>query len=133
MKIIAFYLSLLLLGISVISCVEEFKFETKTYTKALVVESTITDELAHQKVKLSFVSELEKTDITPVKNAQVLIKDSNNFLYSFTETESGIYLSTDTFKAVKNNKYTLYITTSNGNKYESRAEILTPEAPISKS
>lgn len=114
------------------SCVEPYKLTTNTYEEALVIESTITDELKHQEVKLSVVGRLEQEEPITVNNAQVWVEDTNQINYSFSETESGKYISDEKFKVIPNVEYKLFITTEKGRKYESRGEYLTPTAPINK-
>ena len=112
-------------------CTEPFNAKTGTLEEALVVESTITNELKNQTVKLSRVSELEIEVINTESNAQVWVEDSNGNNFTFTETISGTYNSDIEFKAEPQIEYKLFITTQNGNQYESLTEFLTPNAPIS--
>jgi hypothetical protein len=94
------------------------------------VECIISNELKTQEIKLSRVFRLEDNESPAEKNAQVWITDTNQNTYNFSEGESGLYLSDTEFEAVQNLGYTLHITTSDGKKYESREEFLTPEATI---
>lgn len=111
-------------------CTEPFAIEDHVYENALVVETTITNELKHQEVKLSRVIQLTDSIDVYEKNAQVWIETSNKETYHFLESEDGIYLSNDAFKAVPNVAYKLFITTSDTKQYESKKEYLTPEAEI---
>ena len=124
-----FYIFFFILGF-VYSCIEPYQLETNTYENALVVECTIDNELKNQKIQLSQVIRLEASSPTTEENAQVWIEDSNQNTYYFSESESGIYFSDDEFKALPNIGYTLFITSSTGEKYKSREEFLTAESEL---
>ena len=114
----------------VYSCIEPYQLETNTFENALVIECTIDNEVKNQKIQLSRVFRLESNEPATEQNAQIWIEDSNQNNYSFSESEPGVYYSDNEFKALPNVGYTLFVTTSNGDKYESREEFLTPESVI---
>jgi len=126
-----YFFVLILFGLSLNSCVEPYSLLSKTYEDLLVVESTLTDVLKHQKVVLSITSKLDTFRTNNLANAQVWISDNDNNKFTFSEDKTGTYLSDQEFKAMPNIEYKLFIETSEGNNYESRAEILTPKVLLS--
>ncbi len=127
------YTYLIIFTVSILiftSCKEQYEPKTSIFEEVLVIESTITNELKKQTVKLSRVRRLESELPDTEKNATVVI-NANNETFTFTEIEAGTYQSNIAFKAVPDVEYILFITTENGKKYKSTPTFLTPEAPIS--
>lgn len=127
---IKYFFTILFSSLSVVSCTEPYKLETNLFKDALVIESTITNELDNQKVKITHIYRLENNEPSMENNAQVWIEDGNHNSYHFSENEPGVYISDNVFKAIPNVSYKLFITTSEGKRYESREEYLPPEAEI---
>lgn len=125
-----YYIIILFIIIFVYSCIEPYQLETNTFEDVLVVECTIDNEMKNQKINLSRVFKLEENEPSTEKNALVRIEDSNQNVYNFSENELGVYLSDSEFKAFPNVGYTLFVTTSDGKKYESSEEFLTAESII---
>lgn len=71
MKTKIVYIVLFAILFSLWACTEPYEIETVDYENVLVVESTITDELKPQIVKLSKTSTLENTEILFEDNASV--------------------------------------------------------------
>ena len=93
-----------------VSCLEEIPLDTKIeFDEALVVEATITNEIKFQIIKLSKTYRLESEGPNPVSNASVTVSDALGTIYSFNETEDGIYSSTIEFGAQPNIEYQLKI------------------------
>ena len=122
---------LLILNITLISCVEviDFNSDTETFESALVIEATITNELKQQEIILSRSYEFEAEEPNPESGATVLI-ESNQGTFSFEETEPGRYLSLTSFAAQHNVDYIIKISTSSGRSYMSTPVQLTQEASI---
>ncbi|MEW4923995.1 DUF4249 domain-containing protein [Algibacter sp. 2305UL17-15] len=121
--------SLLILLVS-LGCTEEFPLVTESFEDVLVVEATITDELKTQQIKISRTFDLEAGNSPEfVTNANVRIEASNNNIYNFVSSGSGIYTSANEFKAEQGVAYKLIITTD-GKEYESNEEVLAPQAEI---
>lgn len=114
------------------SCVEEIELSTQTeFDSILVVEATITNELKTQRILLSRTSPLEEEfNPIPESDAVVAIRDNNNFLHSFQESDPGIYLSVNPFAATINLEYKLEISTNNGSMYSSSNMQLTQSTQI---
>lgn len=102
------------------SCTEPFEIEVRDFNKAMVVEASITNENKFQEIRLSEAFKLDETLPKPVTNAIVKVKDENNNIYNFNETNPGVYISTIKFSAQVDVNYQLHITTSTGREYESK-------------
>tara|TARA_R110002073_G_scaffold108336_1_gene243304 strand:+ start:13318 stop:14550 length:1233 start_codon:yes stop_codon:yes gene_type:complete len=107
------------------SCVEEFNAGTIEFEDAIVIEATITNEFKYQKILLSRTHKLEEKDVNPESDAIIRITTSSNNIYTFHETEPGIYISDVQFNAQPSSNYQLSITTSNGREYTSQSTQLT--------
>ena len=107
------------------SCTEPFEIETVDYESVLVVESTITDEMKQQIVKLSRTSTLENSDILIESNATVYVSTSNgqNYYFNWNE-EFEYYVSDEAFSAQPSISYSLKINTADGKNYTSSAVVL---------
>ena len=111
------------------SCVDEIPLEPESFESVLVVEATITNENKQQEVLLS---RSYMFDSIPVKetNATVRVIDDAANVYTFVETESGVYKSQAAFAAQPNRNYNLSIITSDGRVYASTERQLTPPTSI---
>lgn len=122
-KNILFYL----LFLTLVTCTEPFPIETITYENILVVESTITNEMKKQVVKLSRTIPLTDFGQAIEKNAIVTIEDGNGTVFDFSQdSETGNYMSDIEFQSLPNVTYTLKIKTQNGQNYISDPVTLTP-------
>lgn len=112
-------------------CTEPYEIETVDYESVLVVESTITDEVKPQIVKLSKTSSLENTQILIENNANVTVVGNNGDSFSFSQdNDTGFYVSNQSFQAQLNVNYTLNIVTQDGKQYSSSTVTLTPLVDI---
>ena len=113
--ILVFCFLLLQLG-----CTESFDIESIDYESVLVVESTITNEMKQQVVKLSRTTPLDEQDVVFEENAQVVVETSNGEIYGFfQDAQTGDYISNLQFQAEANVTYTLKIDTQDGKRYTS--------------
>ncbi len=127
------YIAFISIFLLQIGCTEPFEIETLDYESVLVVESTITDELKPQIVKLSRTSTLESSAILTENDATVIITGNTGESYSFSQdVETGVYISNEAFSAQPNVLYTLNIKTSNARNYSSSTISLTPEVAMEK-
>lgn len=101
------------------SCTEPFEIEEVSYEEILVVESTITNELKQQTVKLSRTSIVSDTLPHFERNARVVVVTGTGENFSFSETTEGIYVSDQAFQAMENISYQLVVSTQDGKKYSS--------------
>lgn len=107
------------------SCTEEYLPSNESYEDLLVVETTITDQLKHQEIKLSRTSIINDHSFNAVDDAQVSIIDEQNNIYEFAySSQDTAYLSIQEFKIEPNINYKLQIEEANGEKYESSNENL---------
>jgi uncharacterized protein DUF4249 len=114
-----------------ISCTEPFLIKTIDFDSVLIVESTLTDEMKRQEVKLSRTIGLEDFGQEIVDNAEVRIEDSNGNVFTFAQdAETQTYLSDIEFQAEANTLYTLKINTPDGRGYTSKAVEVPPRSPI---
>lgn len=118
--ILTYYKHLILFAfvVFVVSCVEEIPIEPEGFEKAIIIESTLTNEIKQHRVKLSQAFAVDTTGPSALSGANVKI--SGNEEYIFEETESGIYISRDSFAAKPEIDYRLYVSI-NGKEYESKA------------
>lgn len=131
MKTKFLYVPFLSILFFLMACTEPYEIETVDYEKVLVVESTITNELKPQIVKLSRTSTLENPEILTENNATVTVSGNNGETYSFSQdSETGFYVSNQTFSAQPNVVYTLNIKTQDGKNYSSATVTLPPTVEI---
>ena len=124
---IVFFLSILF----AVGCTEPFEIESQGYESVLVVESTITDEMKSQIVKLSKTSTLDTNAVLWENNAAVKVLGSNGEDFNFSQDyETGYYVSDREFSAQPNVSYTLKINTSDGRSYASSEVDLPPSITI---
>ena len=120
------YVLFLSISLFQIGCTEPYEIESVAYERVLVVESTITNELKPQVVKLSRTSTLENPEILLENNANVTVSGNNGDWYYFSQdNETGFYISEQAFRTQPNVKYTLSIKTQDGKNYKS-AEVILP-------
>lgn len=133
------------------SCVEELEMAILSQTQLpniLVVESTITNEIKVQEVRLSRLDSLLDLEIdtvfnpfTPDRNidtdlvnheegATVRITASNGISYDFSEPNPGTYRSNQEFGAQPDVEYQLSIRTLDGREYLSEPMAIEGEAMI---
>ena len=133
MKIKILYTVLFALLFTQWGCTEPYEIETVDFESVLVVESTITDELKPQIVRLSKTSTLENPGILFETNATVVVNSSLGNSYAFSwDNDNNYYISNSPFRAEANINYTLNITTQNGKQYTSTAVNLPPAVEMSE-
>ena len=116
-----------------VGCTEPFPIQDIDFEDILIVESTITNEMRHQVVKLSRTISLESFGQKIEDNATVSIKNSNGAIFNFTQdTESGNYISDEEFQAEQNISYTLNINTGDGKSYTSKPVQIQAAIPITR-
>ncbi len=115
------------------ACTEPFPIQTITFENILVVESTITDEMKHQVVKLSRTIPLDSFGQEVEENADVKVEDSNGNTFGFSENAAtGNYISDQEFSAVPGVAYTLKVRTQDGNTYTSAAVEVQRATPMDR-
>jgi len=130
MKSTLYRLICCVLFVSVSSCVEEIAFSTTHNKRALVIESTLTNEIRFQEVRLSHSYALNQAGPSYETNAIVSISDDQQQTYTFHSLDSGRYVSDVQFAAVPGRLYQLEIQTADGQQYSSTPTALTSETQI---
>jgi hypothetical protein len=121
------------LFLALANCTEPFPIATIEFEDIFVVESTITNELKLQVVKLSRTIDLTDIGQAIVDNAIVKVEASNGNVFDFSQdTETGNYISNSEFQAMPDITYTLKINTQNGQSYTSKAVTLTPAVAMDR-
>jgi len=121
------------LFLALANCTEPFPIGTIEFEDIFVVESTITNELKLQVVKLSRTIDLTDIGQAIVDNAIVKVEASNGNVFDFSQdTETGNYISNSEFQAMPDITYTLKINTQNGQSYTSKAVTLTPAVAMDR-
>ncbi|SHG21849.1 protein of unknown function [Flagellimonas flava] len=111
-------------------CVESFEPGTEVFEDALVIESTITDEMGRQEVVLSRAFRFEEFVPEPEQGAKVMVVDDSGNEFAFEETTAGRYTSNVDFAAEQGRSYQLLITTSSGDEYASEQVVAPERFPI---
>ena len=112
------------------SCVESYDFETRDFESVLIVEGTVTDQLEHQKIRLSRSYQLDLDTIRYEGGATLRVIAGNGEVYNFLEDSLGIYSSEIEFQAIPNEDYYLEILTQEGEEYVSEQERIIGNAEI---
>ncbi len=124
---------ILLLVCSIISqCVDPFEIETENFESILIINTTMTDEVKHQKVELSRTFRFEDSIAPPESDAVVKVIEESGVEYLFkAENETpGTYTSEQEFSIEPGKEYTLSIKTSDGRSYVSDKVTLPQETSI---
>ncbi len=121
---------LIVILFSFYNCVEPHRIETETYEDVLIIEGRINDVVSVQKIKLSRAQRIEQIDEISESNATIWIEDSHQEVFSFHESSNGVYSSNIEFAAQPDTSYQLFISTSDGKRYESQPVDLTTQNAI---
>ena len=126
-----FYIIFLSILLFELGCTEPFEIESEGFESVLVVESTITNEMKSQVVKLSRTSTLDTNVVLFENNAVVNVLGSNGEEFNFSQDYgTGNYVSDLEFNAKPNVSYTLKIDTQDGKHYTSSEVILPPSVEM---
>lgn len=112
-------------------CVEPYEAENLDYEQYLVVEGLITDEPGPYTVQLSYTIPVDTFYFDGISNAEVWVTDNHGNREDFTETQNGVYESSDSFRGVAGDFYQLHIKTIDGNEFESEVQKLIKSPEIS--
>ena len=104
------YISVLILFLSVSSCVKQFQPDYGIDPNLYVIEGLITDQLGRQSVTVSKSIPLgSKSEMKPVTGCNVWIMNDIGYKYILSELSGGTYSTASDFKGVVGRKYTLYV------------------------
>lgn len=117
------------------ACIEELEKTSFTFEKLLVVDANISDQIKAHEVRLSYTSPVDG-DVDDISNsasgATVWIEDNLGNRTDFVEQNAGSYLSPNTFAGEAGRSYALFITTSDGKRYQSSFEKLVSAPEINE-
>lgn len=124
------YCFFLLIGFS--SCVEPYEKSFLTSGKIVIIEGILSNEgnLKPIQIKESIPSPSGSTTILPLKEAKVYILSDNSEKTQLLEKEEGFYYYDPNFKGEIGKSYSILINASDGNIFETEAEILSKPVPI---
>lgn len=123
-------LALVLTIFFTVSCREIYNHDAGHLENVIIVEGLITDRNEPYVIKLSTKMLIDnnlhsQTSFpTGISDATVYVKDNNDEIFLFTESEPGRYYSQDFFRGISGNIYTLYIETPDGHSYVSEPQSL---------
>ncbi|WP_460981129.1 DUF4249 domain-containing protein [Spirosoma fluminis] len=123
----------LILGLSLLTCVDPVESTFNSSLNVLIVDGTITDQAETQVIRLNrSQSDLltGRFGYVPVTKANVQIVVDSLDVVKATETTDGRYQLPADFKGRSGHIYQLRFTLSDGTQYESTPELLLPVAPI---
>jgi hypothetical protein len=108
------------------SCIEEYTIEVlEEYNGSIVVDGQINNKPGPYTITLSTSSTIEEAEFKPIENASIQIVDNEGNSESLTETEAGIYKTSQTgIQGVIGRSYKVIIQTVEGKNYESEFEEL---------
>lgn len=109
------------------ACIDPIPFEDSNDQGILVVDGLITDQPPPYNLKISRTSQLSEYKAIPETNAIAIIRDQYGNEDRLTEISDGVY-QTNNINGTVGTAYTLVLTLSNGETYESLPEIL-PSVP----
>ena len=118
------------MALIIFSCREPFEIESIDFQNSLVVEATLTNELKQHTLKVSRTYELNQQGPAFENGATVRIEASDGNNYDFSSVGEGNYLSDIVFQALPNVNYQLFITTAQGERFQSSSTMLTPISEI---
>ncbi len=122
---------ILLLFLIQTGCIEEYDPEIEDYENILVFDGSIIKEDSIQTVAISTSTEIKYPEFNPVSNCYVSVRDTFNNEFVFEETQPGIYKAAIPEEYLDyNNKFRLYVKTSDNNEYLSDQESILKSSPI---
>lgn len=113
------------------TCIDPYTPKLRGYDSLLVVDGLITDENTSYTVNLSRTMQDQKVISMKVTDATVYITDGNGSRFDLTNSKNGVYKTSPlSFKGVIGQIYTLHISTSDANEYESEPSTMLPVPEI---
>jgi hypothetical protein len=112
------------------SCREIYNHDAGHMDNVIIVEGLITDRNEPYVIKLNTKTLIDnnlhdRTSFpTGISDATVYVKDNNDEIFFFTESEPGNYYSQEFFRGISGNTYTLFIETPDGHSYVSEPQSL---------
>ena len=111
------------------ACEDVIIVEAPESAARLVVEGWVYDDRDAQTVLLtSSAPYFDTQSPSPETSAQVSVTTQNGEVFAYTETTPGLYQAD--FRGSPGERYTLTIETSDGQRYQSTPQLLSPVAPL---
>ncbi len=118
------------------SCIEPFDTAFRLTDSILVVDGNLTDQEAGNYVSLrnSKPSSISSSSsiFEPIKDASVWVLIDDSEKVNLSHFDAGTYSFPEGFKAENGRSYQLFFDLSNGNSYQSDAQVLKTVSPIKK-
>lgn len=112
--------AILIIAISLSTCIDPYTPNLKGYESLLVVDGLITDENLSYTIKLSKTIQDRSAVPEKISDASVSISDESGGITYLINYGKGLYKTDSmTFRGVVGRSYTLHITTTEGLQYES--------------
>lgn len=122
---------LILVMLTVVSCIEPYKPEFDAYKPAVVIEGHITDQEGPYTVKVSESADIYYPRFKGISEARVTISDDIGNVAELHETDEGVYLTNkDDIQGQAGRSYQLRVELSDGSVYESEYCFLPESAPV---
>ena len=125
-------ISILLL---VLGCRDPFDFEFAEIERPkVVIEGFISNRGTQHVVKVSYtarINDYNLVDTQFIEDASVRIEDDLGGFTTLSHREAGVYLSAPNYRAQEGRTYTLVVTLSNGEVYQSAPKTMPPPSPAS--
>lgn len=108
-----------------VSCIDLYFPDLDKYDNLLVVDGKLTDEPGPYTIRLNLSSDVRPLEYPPVSGAEVIISDDAGTSELLTETEPGVYQTSESgIRGTVGRSYQLRIRTNNGETFSSQPELL---------
>ena len=119
----------------VLGCRDPFDFDyAQIESPQVVIEGFISDRGTEHVVKVSYTATINDDNLIEtqfIEDASVRIEDDLGGFTTFRHREAGVYLSAPNYRAREGRTYTLVVTQSNGEVYQSAPKTMPPASPAS--
>ncbi len=120
---------IVLMGITLSTCVEPFEAASENFESIVVINTVITNEFKNQEVRINRTFRFEEDGPLAEQGAEVKIIEGENIVHDFTETSEGVYTSNQEFAAISGREYQLQINTTDGKSYRSD-KVIAPQEVV---
>ncbi len=123
-------LIIVLIGITLSTCVEPFEAASENFESIVVINTVVTNEFKNQEVLINRTFRFEEDGPLAEQGAEIKIIEGEDMVYDFTETSEGVYTSMQEFAVVSGKEYQLFVKTTDGKSYRSDKVIAPQETSI---
>jgi hypothetical protein len=107
-----------------IGCVEPYETNSFKYEKVVVVDGLLTNGDGPHTINLSYTKPMNSDAPNPIQGAEVWIVDDKGNRETFTESKSGVYVSSANYRGIAGRSYQLHFITPDGQQFRSSTETL---------